>query len=98
MAYTSLSAFAAAMPPKERGSSTIGVMTSIVRTIARPAAGWTIAASSSGPGLESTQGWETNGTAFRTSTRLSAGSLRAHPPPWTSVVRRGSVTGDPPFA
>ena len=34
---------------------------------------------------------------FRTWTRLSALSFRAQPPPWTSVVRRGSVTC-PPFA
>jgi hypothetical protein len=31
---------------------------------------------------------------FRTSTRLSAGSFRAQPPPWTSVVKRGAVMDD----
>ena len=31
------------------------------------------------------------GSVFRTSTRLSAGSLRAHPPPWTRLVSLGSA-------
>jgi hypothetical protein len=51
-----------------------------------------MAASSRGPVEDgSTQRWVDIGMFFRTWTRLSAGSFRAQPPPWTSVVRRGAA-------
>src|SRR5215212_3350630 len=88
MAYTSLSALAAAIAPQARGSSTIGVKKSVVATRARSSLSLNTAASSRLAASTSTRGSTTGGKCRSTSFRSTEPSLQAQPAPCDRAVRR----------
>ena len=96
IAYTSDSAFAAAIRPQSPGSSTIGVKKSVVSTSARSSSRRSTAASSpsSAPMSRSPEAGPMAGTpsmVANSSSSLASGSLHAQPAPGDSDVSRGAA-------
>ncbi len=91
MAYTSLSALAAAMAPQLRASSTIGVKKSVVAISARSGVSRNTAASSREAASTSTRGSVTPGRWRRTSVSSALPSLQAQPAPCDSDVSRTPI-------
>ena len=93
IAYTSESAFVAAIRPQSYGSSTIGVKKSSVATTACSSDSRTTAASSPVSVATRTSGWSSGIDSVPSSGSRSAGpSLHPQPAPWLKLVsRRGSM-------
>ncbi len=95
IAYTSDSAFAAAIRPQSAGSSTIGVKKSVVSTSARSSSRRSTAASSpsAAPMSRSPAAGPIVGTSpmvANNASSLASGSLHAQPAPGDSEVSRGA--------
>jgi len=91
MAQTSEMALVAAIAPKISGSSTRGVMTSVVKTKARSSSKRYTAASSAPAKLVRMRSSFGNGSASIRSRNSVGLSLAAHPDEATSLVRRISL-------
>ena len=97
IAYTSDSAFAAAIRPQSAGSSTIGVKKSVVSTSARSSSRRSTAASSpsAAPMSRSPEAGPIAGTPSpmlaNSASSLASGSLHAQPAPGDSDVSRGAA-------
>ncbi len=93
IAYTSESAFVAAILPQSYGSSTIGVKKSSVATSAWPSGSRTTAASSPVSAATSTSAPSSGSERVPSTVSRSAGpSLHPHPAPWLKDVSRRCST------
>ena len=91
IAYTSDSAFVAAIRPNAYGSSTIGVKKSTVCTIASESVSCTTPASSACSAATSTRGSVGRGSPATIGRRSAADSLQPQPAPWEREVRGTAI-------